>query len=448
MTADKTATLKIPDAPKKLMRILLDAGYQAYVVGGCVRDSLIGKIPKDWDICTDALPEQMQECFKEYRIIETGLKHGTLTVMLDGVGYEITTFRIDGDYSDHRHPDKVEFVGNLKEDLKRRDFTVNAMAADISGKIIDYFNGMSDLSCGYIQCVGNANDRFQEDALRILRALRFVSRYNFLIRPVTEMAMLENRNLLLSISPERINHELSEILLGTFCYNALNGYEDIYSVFIPEIAKCVGFEQHNPYHVKSIWNHTISAIEYSPKDLYVRLALLYHDIGKPECFTMEYGHAAVSKTIAEKSLRNLRYDNKTIQIVTQLVESHDRIVEPDKRIIRRCLSKFGVEQFYRLLDVKEADDSAKIELYNWTKKAEIVKLTQEILEGQRQQEECFSLKDLAVNGNDLIAIGYKPGKLVGDCLNSLLNAVIDGTLENDKETLLQFAREYISEDSL
>lgn len=439
----------IPAAPKMLMQILIDAGYQAYVVGGCVRDSLLGKVPHDWDICTDALPEQMQKCFKEYRVIETGLKHGTLTVMDDDVGYEITTFRVDGDYSDHRHPDSVKFVGNLKEDLQRRDFTMNAMAADMSGKIIDYFNGMSDLSCGYIQCVGNANDRFQEDALRILRALRFVSRYDFHIRPETEKAMLENRNLLLSISPERINHELSEILLGTFCYNALNGYEDIYAVFIPEIAKCVGFEQHSPYHLKSVWNHTIAAIQFAPKDLYVRLALLYHDIGKPECFTMVnrvghfYGHAAISRIIAEKSLRNLRYDNKTIQFVTQLVESHDITIVPDKKVIRRCLNKLGVEQFYRLLDLKAADDMGKINLNERLQKSEIKKLTEEILEAQRQQQECFSLKDLAINGDDLLGIGYKPGKLVGYCLNTLLSAVIDGILENDKESLLQFARKYM-----
>lgn len=443
----KPYRLKIPDAPKQLMRVLLDAGHSAYVVGGCVRDSYLGITPHDWDICTSALPEEMKECFKKYHVIETGLKHGTLTVMVDDVGYEITTFRVDGGYSDHRHPDSVVFVGNLKDDLKRRDFTINAIAADIDGNVIDYFGGKQDLVHRVIRCVGNANERFQEDALRILRAMRFASRFNFCIDEKTEQAMRKNLKLLEYVSAERVNKELSGILMGN-CYAVLRCFPDVLSVWIPEIMPCVNFRQYNPHHYTDVWSHIILSIDEAPKDLYVRLALLYHDIGKPQCFTMEgrighfYGHAGVSKTIAEESLKKLRYDNQTIKNVTQLIEAHDRTIEPKKPVIRRCLNKFGKEQFLRLLDVKKADNSAKVSLYDDLQKAEIIQIMDEILEAQQKQEECFSLKDLAVNGTDLIGIGFKPGKLIGDCLNDLLNSVIDGKLENNRDTLLAASRRY------
>lgn len=440
--------VNIPDAPRQLMEILLNAGYSAFVVGGCVRDFCLGKEPHDWDICTSALPEQMQDCFKDYHVIETGLKHGTLTVMVNDIAYEITTFRVDGEYSDHRHPDSVQFVGNLKEDLQRRDFTINAMAASVDGKIIDYFNGREDLELRLIRCVGRANDRFQEDALRILRAMRFAARFGFAIEDRTEQAMRKNKKLLAEIAAERVNKELSGILMGD-CYAVLRCFPDVLSVLIPEIIPCVDFWQKNPHHYKDVWDHTISAVDAAPKDLITRLALLYHDLGKPQCFSLEdgighfYGHAAASTEIAEESLKNLRFDNQTIKMVTQLVEAHDRTIEPRKPVIRRCLNKFGKEQFLRLLDVKEADYAAQVNLYgDRLHKAEIIQMMEEILEAQRQQEDCFSLKDLAVNGKDLIAIGYQPGKLLGVCLDCLLNAVIDGKLENNREVLLEQAKEY------
>lgn len=439
----------IPDDPKRIMQILIDAGFEAYVVGGCIRDSYLGKEPHDWDICTSALPEQIQECFRGYVVLETGLKHGTLTVLLHDNSYEVTTFRTDGEYTDHRHPDTVQFVGTLKEDLKRRDFTINAMAAGIDGKIIDYFDGRNDLEHRLIRCVGTASDRFQEDALRILRAMRFAARFGFAIEEKTEQAMRKNKKLLEYVSAERVNKELSGILMGD-CYAVLRCFPDVLAVWIPEIMSCVDFWQRNPYHHKDVWNHIVSAIDAAPKDLYVRLALLYHDIGKPQCFTMEdgighfYGHAAVSMEIAENSLKKLRYDNQTIKSVTQLVEAHDRTIEPRKPVIRRCLNKFGREQLLRLLDVKEADYSAQMNLYgDRLHKAEIIQMMDEILEAQKQQEECFSLKDLAINGNDLISIGYQPGKLIGICLDALLFRVMEGTLENDKEVLLQAAKDYV-----
>lgn len=437
--------INIPEAPKQLMKVLLDAGYEAYVVGGCVRDFLLGHEPHDWDICTNALPNQMKEYFASYHVIETGLQHGTLTVMVDHVGYEITTYRIDGEYTDHRHPDSVQFVGRLQEDLMRRDFTINAMAADISGKIRDFYDGQFDLEHKWIRSVGDPNKRFMEDPLRILRAMRFQSKLGFVIEQSTEDAMRRYRHLLQYISAERINSELTGILMGD-CYSTLTCFPDVLSVCIPEIKPCIGFQQNNPHHNRDVWEHTLFAISAAPKDLYTRLALLYHDIGKPLCYSFEsgvghfYGHAAISKDIAEKSLRGLRYDNQTVKLVTQLVEAHDRTIEPRKPVIRRCLNKMGLEQFLRLLDVKEADYAAQAQLYgDRLHKIEILQMTNEILLAQKYQEDCFSLKDLAINGNDLIQLGYKPGKKIGAVLNQLLEMVIDGIMENNKCQLRSYA---------
>ena len=447
-------TINIPDTPKCLMKILLDAGYEAYVVGGCVRDFLLGRVPHDWDICTNALPEQMKECFASYHVIETGLKHGTLTVMVDHVGYEITTYRTDGEYTDHRHPDSVQFVCTLQEDLMRRDFTINAMAADISGKIRDFYDGQFDLEHKWIRCVGDPNKRLTEDPLRILRAMRFESKLGFAIEPQTEMAMRDHRYLLQHISAERINSELCGILMGD-CYSTFACYPDVLAACIPEVERCIGFKQNNPHHNRNVWDHIAYAVSVAPKDLYVRLALLYHDIGKPLCYTMDggvghfYGHAAISRDIAEKSLRELRFDNQTVKLVTQLVEAHDRTIEPRKPVIRRCMNKLGEEQFVRLLDVKEADYAAQEQLYgDRLHKDEILQMMQEILMAQKYQEECFTLKDLAINGNDLIQLGYKPGKKIGTVLNQLLEMVIDDKIANDHKQLLIEARSVINDKDL
>lgn len=439
--------IEIPIPAKKLMRTLLDAGYQAYVVGGCVRDSLLGRKPHDWDICTNALPDQMKECFSGYHVIETGLRHGTLTVMMDHIGYEITTFRIDGKYTDRRHPDSVKFVDLLCKDLLRRDFTINAMAADINGKIKDYYYGQFDLEYKIIRCVGDPNERFTEDPLRILRAMRFESKLGFSIDGMTEFAIRIYSRLLKYISSERIRSELCGILMGD-CGSVLTCFPDILAVCIPEIEPCIGFEQNNPHHDKTVWEHTVAAIVAAPNDLYVRLALLFHDIGKPLCYTVQggighfYGHATFSAAIAEKSLRNLRFDNQTVKLVTQLVESHDRTIEPRKPVIRRCLNQLGEEQFKRLLEVKEADYAAQKQLCSdRLHKEEILQVMQEILKAEGHRKECFSLKDLAINGNDLIQLGYERGKSIGMMLNYLLEMVIDGIVINEKESLLEITKE-------
>jgi tRNA nucleotidyltransferase (CCA-adding enzyme) len=439
--------IEIPDAPRQLMNILTDAGCSAYVVGGCVRDSLLGRTPHDWDICTSALPGQMKSIFRNFRVIETGLKHGTLTVLLDGVGYEITTFRKDGVYSDHRHPDSVEFVSDLKEDLSRRDFRINAMAADSSGRVIDYSKSRFDLKLGQICCVGNPDKRFQEDALRILRAIRFASRFGFFVEKRTEEAMFRHKDLLKQIAPERMIGELSEILLSDACYTMLRCYQEIFAVIIPEITPAVGFLQHNPHHYMDVWNHTVTAVSYAPKDLYVRLALLYHDLGKPHCMTLDeqgnghfYHHSVISAGIAENSLKNLRFDNKTVETVTQLVEFHDHEIAPTKASVRRCLNRYGAEQFERLLHVKAADKAAQTPIAD--DRANLSKIWEIYAEIQAEQD-CYTLKDLAVSGKDLMELGFRQGIQLGAVLKKLLDAVVEGTLENKRSVLMEQAKTYL-----
>lgn len=442
--------ITIPQEPLFVLWMLLNAGYEAYVVGGCVRDSLLGRTPHDWDICTNALPDQMKEVFSDFRVLDTGLKHGTLTVLLENP-YEITTYRKDGDYSDHRHPDKVEFVSDLKEDLSRRDFTINAMAANINGEIIDYFDGQYDLMDHAIVCVGDAEQRFEEDALRILRAMRFASRYGFDIEWKTAKAMHNKKNLLKKIAAERIGNEFVQIISGK-CESLLENFIDVFQIFIPELTPCIGFQQNNPHHDFDVWNHTIKTVGAANGNLIVRLAAFYHDIGKPECYCEDengighfYGHAKVSAEIAEKSMRNLRLDNKLIADVTQLVESHDRVIEPKKAIVRRCLNKFGELQFLHLIFLQYADKVSQRKNNDIGdqigKIAEYYRVLQEIKQGNS----CFTLKDLAVNGNDLMQIGFIAGKSLGAALNRLLELVMDEKIENNKEKLLMKARELLNE---
>ena len=443
--------MQIPEEPKRLMKMLIDAGFEAHVVGGCVRDSLLGRMPHDWDICTNALPDQMKEVFSDFRVLDTGLKHGTLTVLLENP-YEITTYRKDGDYSDHRHPDQVEFVSDLKEDLSRRDFTMNAMAANINGEIIDYFNGQYDLLNRKIVCVGDPEKRFEEDALRILRAMRFASRYEFGIEQKTACAMFTKRNLLLAIAAERIGSEFLQIMSGS-CADLLENFTEVFEVIIPEITPSIGFVQNNPHHCYDVWKHTVETIRNCQADTIVKIACLYHDLGKPFCYSEDeygvghfYGHAALSAEIAEKSLRNLRLESKLIADVVQLVSSHDRLLEVKKNVVRRCLNKFGETQFLNLVYLQAVDKLAQRfdpnqHVRQHTRIARFFFMIREI----NRQEDCFKLKDLAVNGNDLINIGFVAGKSLGAALNQLLELVMDEKIENNKEKLLAKARELLNE---
>ena len=353
----------MPNGAKKILSLLQKAGYEAYVVGGCVRDSLLGREPHDWDICTNALPDQVEECLSDYKIIETGLKHGTVTVLADDGAYEITTYRVDGEYTDHRRPDSVDFTSSLLADLSRRDFTINAMAYNDQVGLVDFFDGQRDLLCGgFIRCVGDANTRFQEDALRILRALRFAATYGFSIASGTRQAAFANVNLLDFVSAERIRDEFCKLIVGKDAAHVLMRYKGIITHIIPELEPCVGFAQNNPYHCYTVYDHIAHSVgAYDGTDVVVALALLLHDIGKPLCYVENetgghfYGHAKTSHDVAKDVLERFRLDNKTKHDVLELILYHDLVTEVSARFVRKWLHKLGEEQFRRLMKVRRAD---------------------------------------------------------------------------------------------
>ena len=411
-----------------------------------MRDSILNRPVHDWDICTSATPSEMLEIFKDKKIIETGLQHGTVTVVVNGEPYEITTYRIDGIYSDNRRPDTVTFTDKLVEDLRRRDFTINAMAYNDEEGLIDPFNGMKDIKYKEISCVGCAEDRFGEDALRILRAIRFAAQLEFIIMPSTDWEIHKQYKNLENISIERINSEFCKIASSDdFCVELLL-YKDVFSLFIPELKDMFDFPQNNPWHIWNVFGHTIHAVEYCDSDdLVVRLAVFFHDFGKPHSYQDGKdgirhfkGHGKVSADMTDSIMKRLRFDNETRNNVVELVYYHDATFEAGKKYVKRWLNKIGEKQFRRLLQVKKADNKAQnLELSSDRIKelSEIEALIDEVL----QEDECFSLKDLAVNGKDLIGVGYKAGKELGNTLNKLLQLVIDGDCPNEKEKLLQEA---------
>ena len=443
--------ISIPKGAEAVVLGFHHENYEAYIVGGCVRDSLLGKEPKDWDICTSATPQEIKEHLNRcgIRTIDTGLKHGTVTADMGQAGqYEITTFRIDGDYSDSRHPDFVTFTESIYQDLSRRDFTINAMAYNSTG-LIDPFHGVDDLKNGIIRCVGNPNDRFGEDALRILRALRFASVYGFTIEGATAQAIHDNAWRLTNIAAERIRSELCKMLLGSGALPILLDYSDVIATIIPEIKPCIGFGQNNKYHQYTVYEHIAHAVSnYTGGDIAVKVALLLHDIGKPQCYAEDengghfHGHGIQSHDVAERVLDRLRFDNKTKQEVLELVLYHDTTIEPTPRTVRKWLHKIGEHRLSQLIDVRMADILAHAK---GTQESRIERcaalgaIMSEVLEA----EQCFSLKDLKVNGCDIIGLGVEQGKIVGKILNTLLDGVISETVENNREALLQKAVEYI-----
>lgn len=441
----KRLKIEIPSGANEIIHTLQNNGYEAFLVGGSVRDSILGRPIHDYDITTSATPDEMMEVFKDKRIIETGLQHGTITIVIDGEPYEVTTYRIDGNYSDSRRPDKVTFTKSLEEDLKRRDFTINAMAYNDEVGLVDPFNGMEDIEYYKIRCVGRAEDRFSEDALRILRAIRFASQLGFVLEPDTDWNIYKMYKNLENISIERINSEFCKIAASSdFCVQMVL-YHEVFSLFIPEIKNMFGFQQNNPYHIYDVWNHTVHAIEYCESDdLVTRLSVFFHDIGKPHCYQDSEdgirhfkGHGRVSADMADKIMKRLRFDNDTREKVVELVYYHDATFEVGKKYIKRWLNKIGEDQFRRLLNVRRADIKAQAYIEQESRLQKIDNI-EYILEKVLQKDECFSLKDLAVNGKDLIEIGYKPGKEIGNTLNCLLQLVIEGVYPNEKDELLKY----------
>lgn len=440
--------INVPEDVQELIQILKRNGYEAYIVGGCVRDSIIGRKPKDWDICTNADPWEVIKLFEteKYNVIPTGLEYGTVTVVSNKVNYEITTYRIDGEYRNSRFPE-IQFADSLVTDLSRRDFTMNAMAYDYeSDTLIDPFNGWLAIKQETIKCVGNASDRFKEDALRILRAIRFSAQLGFDIDSNDKYAIYKERAGLKNISGERIRAELNKILIADPSKLETFAAEVAFDVVIPELTKLREISQNNPYHIYDVYGHTIEATRYIELKLHLRLAALFHDLGKAETKTTDkdgidhfYGHEVPSERLADIVLRRLKYDNATVQKVTTLIKYHSRRVEPNKKAIKRFINQIGENLFFDWCKLRWADICAQnpVCLKERAKKIFIIEqLGKEIIDNK----EPFSRKDLAVDGRDLIAIGFESGTKLGETLNELLDIVIDNPENNTHEYLIEIAR--------
>ncbi len=451
-------TMQVPEKVDYIISILMKNGYEAYAVGGCVRDSILGRKPEDWDITTSAKPEQVKALF--HRTIDTGIQHGTVTVMLDKDGFEVTTYRIDGEYEDSRHPKNIEFTSNLEEDLKRRDFTINAMAYNSKDGLVDIFGGIEDLNKGIIRCVGNAKDRFSEDALRILRAVRFAGQLGFSMDEQTKEAIVEMAPTLKNISAERIRVELDKLLMAKHPELIKVASETgICKVVLPELDRMLAQEQNNPHHIYNVGDHCIKAVmlfneEYknSPeydKKIHSILAwtMLLHDVGKPDCYSVDekgighfYGHDEKSVEIAKAILKRLKFDNYTIDIATRLIRWHDYGFGTKESSMRKAANKIGTDIMELLFMVQRYDALAQNPDTHEEKLAKLEE-AKELYREIRAKQQCLTLKELAVNGRDLMGAGFEKGKQLGKILEFLLKEVLEEPSLNEKEILLKLAKD-------
>lgn len=441
--------IRLPEKVKLIIQRITDAGYEAYAVGGCVRDSLLMRTPDDWDITTSANPYQVKSIFE--RTVDTGIKHGTVTVLMGGEGFEVTTYRIDGEYEDSRHPREVVFTPSLEEDLKRRDFTINAMAYNEKDGLMDIFDGIGDIQRGLIRCVGNPLERFSEDALRIMRAVRFSAQLGYRIDEPTKEAIRQLTPDLKHISAERIQTELVKLVISPHPEYLRIAYElGITKVILPEFDMCMETSQNNPHHCFGVGDHILESMKAVSADRILRLAMLFHDIGKPETITVDeegishfHGHPVISEEIGRKVLKRLKFDNHTIDQVTRLVKYHDYFVEPSQRCVRHAIMKVGEDIFPLLLQVKKADMEAQSS-YRQKDKEENLKAVSRIYEQVLAQKQCVSLKTLAVSGKDLMEqTGMIPGKQIGEVLKYLLDYVVEEPSRNQKDILLKEAERYL-----
>lgn len=447
--------ITLPEHVTQIIETLETAGYEAYAVGGCVRDSILGRVPDDWDITTSAKPQQVKTLFR--RTVDTGIVHGTVTVLLGGSGYEVTTYRIDGEYEDSRHPKEVCFTGSLTEDLRRRDFTINAMAYNDARGLVDEFGGIHDLEQGVIRCVGNAKERFEEDALRILRAVRFAAQLGFAIVKQTREAAHEMADNLKNISAERIRTEFVKLLVSPYPGTLRTAYElGLTAVFLPEFDELMKTPQNNPHHQYSVGEHTLKALEFVEAEKDVRLAMFFHDFGKPAARTTKngvdhfYGHQQISEELTQKIMRRLKFDNNTIHKVRVLVRLHDmrpvmteetlqKLYRRERAVsekwVRRLASRCGRELFPELMQVCGADILAQSD-YRKTEKLLLLEQACDIYEEIVRRGDCLSVKELAADGKDLLAAGMKPGKEIGELLEQMLKDVLENPAHNTKEYLL------------
>ena len=435
--------------PRKVLMIINNLqlhGYEAFAVGGCVRDSILARRPEDWDITTSAKPEEIKRLFR--RTVDTGIEHGTVTVIIGKDSYEVTTYRVDGAYEDGRHPKEVRFTSRLEEDLQRRDFTINAMAYNDDVRLVDVFGGMKDLNHHLIRCVGDPRERFSEDALRILRAVRFSAQLNFPIEPDTAEAIKELAPTLEKISAERIQAELVKLLVSPHPERIRDAYElGITKVILPEWDAMAGVEQNTPHHRYDVAEHTIRAMKYVKRDKILRLTMLFHDMGKPSTKTTDEngrdhfkGHALVSEEIARKVLRRLKFDNETVKTVTRLVCYHDYRIEATPKNVRRAMNRIGVELFPYYLAVRMADAKAQSP-YRRREKIENIVAVRKLYQEALLEEDCVTLRQLAVSGRDLMDLGMNPGREIGSMLSELLEYVIDDPKRNEKEILRGYVKE-------
>lgn len=444
-------TMDMPKNVDTAINLLQSAGFEAYAVGGCVRDSLLGKIPNDWDITTSAKPEDMKSVFADFHCIDTGIKHGTVTVVIDGEPLEITTFRLDGEYEDNRHPKSVTFTSNLGADLGRRDFTVNAMAYSKMTGTVDLFGGQNDLKNKIIRCVGDPDRRFNEDALRILRALRFASALDFEIEEKTAQSLLKNRALLGNISEERIAKELLKLVCGKGAKRILTDFAPVLFKILPELQPMYKNSHDNPHHCYDIYEHTLIAVESIDPEPTLRFAMLLHDCGKPAVKKFDengvahfYGHQRISAEISAQILARLKVSNKFRDEILFLVSNHDRweLYENTEKM-PRYLSKFGLDGVLKLLKVMRADVLAQSPEYRY--RLDQIADAEEIAKNLAAQKPCLSLSELQINGRTLMDIGIPQGRKLGAVLAQLLDEVIDGVTKNTQEALTTRAREIYSE---
>ena len=448
--------IAIPSEAKRIMSLLTNAGFTAYVVGGCVRDSLLGYHPKDWDICTSALPEQMKEILSShYKVLETGLKHGTLTVVSDDyTHFEVTTYRKDGVYTDGRHPDTVTFVDDIVEDLSRRDFTINSMAYNDIDGLIDPFGGQEDLRRLLIRCVGDPKQRFAEDQLRVLRALRFSSTYRFLIDPETQAAIHDFAQHGFNVSAERIRDELCKMVVGYNILSVMVRYKDVFCSIIPEFVDCIGFNQNNRFHCYTVYDHIAHAVSNcrNKSDVEVEIALLLHDIGKPQCYSEDergghfYGHEEKSAELAKNVLERLKFSNDSKKTILELIRYHNDQIAPTKKSVRKWISKLGQEHLAKLLQVKLADIEAH-SIETQDQRLNDCYKVKDLLDQIIVSDDCFTIRDLAINGKNIMSLGVKQGPIIGMILNALLSEVLDEKVKNTEEDLSARVKKMIN-DSL
>ena len=437
--------ITLPENVKHIIATLQQHGHEAYAVGGCIRDSILKREPEDWDITTSAMPKEVKKIFK--RTFDTGIEHGTITVLINKVGYEVTTYRIDGKYENHRHPSEVEFTRNLREDLLRRDFTINAMAYNEQEGLVDPFGGLKDLEAKKIVCVGSANQRFDEDALRILRAVRFAAQLGFSIEEKTKEAIKAMADSLKYISAERIQVEMTKLLVSAHPEQIEEAYNlGITKVILPEFDQAMNTTQETPHHQYNVGVHTIQALRNIEANKVLRLTVLFHDMGKAQMKTIdEEGvahfkqHALVSEQIAKDVLRRLKFDNETIQMVAKLVLYHDYRMPANEVAVRRAMNKISTELFPMYSKVRCADTLAQSE-YLREEKLLNIEQVEKLYQQIKEKNQCVVLKDLAISGKDLLALGVPQGARIGEILEGLLEEVLEHPKDNQREVLLDKAR--------